>query len=104
AAPGFVAAGPVEVGDGDIEAVALGQPVRRRIAQVFGQLEDPVALRGAPAVAAVPEVDEVRGIAPLHADRTFVRQAARGLGIGDVADPGVDRGRGEYDDEDEEKA
>src|SRR5690606_37772947 len=72
AVPALVATGAVEVGDGHLQAMALGQAPFGGLAQVAGQLVHPVALGGAPAVAAVLEVGEFGGVGPLHAHRALV--------------------------------
>src|SRR3546814_19379243 len=57
AAPRLVVAGARDVGDRDLEPLAVGQPVAGALAQVLGQIVHPVAAARFAAVAAAADLD-----------------------------------------------
>src|SRR3546814_6374419 len=75
--PRLVVAGARDVGDRDLEPLAVGQPVAGALAQVLGQIVHPVAAARFAAVAAAADLGELCRIGPAHVDRAVGRQAAR---------------------------
>src|SRR5690606_14810611 len=65
----FEFAGALDVGDLDLQALAVGELAAGTVGEVFRDAADPVATHGLEAVAAVADLGEGGGVGPGHGHR-----------------------------------
>src|SRR3546814_3691588 len=75
AAPRLVVARARDVGDRDLEPLAVGQPVARALAQVLGEIVHPVAASRFAAVAAAADLGELCRTGPRSEEHTSELQS-----------------------------